>query len=408
MTKRKSAAGRPRLAAAVAAIVIVAELALWRGLHARTVHFRQTAAARETEIASYDRAAAAGGRELADIRTEITDTRARLADAQRALGLVQTGADVPGDSLAAFIDLARFAAESARAAEAAGVIIADAEALGFSEFRTHGPARDRIPAVFHQRRLAALLLEILFQAKPHTLFAIDHPQSGTAGGSSFVPPSASNSDDAAVSTFVRLEFSATTDALARFIDGIVSDERCLLVRAVEAVRPANQPARPSTFRVTVESLHSTAFAPNASATSPVTPRAFFRWQPDGTRPPLFARQVLRVSEPAAADDAAPLPDPESASPEHTLVGDNRRIIRVIGWIGEDTQWRALLARADAPEIHVVAEGGRIAGWQMRVERIEVTRLPHGSVSVHLLDEATGEKHLLRSITKSPPDRPPAS
>lgn len=81
-------------------------------------------------------------------------------------GKGQFGGEFPGDSTAAYFELATFVEEMAQHFRAQGVRLSENPRFGFSQFERQGPEPEILSAVMAQKRAAQALLLPLLEARP--------------------------------------------------------------------------------------------------------------------------------------------------------------------------------------------------------------------------------------------------
>jgi hypothetical protein len=161
----------------------------------------------------------------------------------------------------AFFDIASFVDEYRQRANAANVAVPENEYFGFGAYSTAGPDERQIPAVYKQRLIVAHILDVLFEAQPETLVAIQRPggegaaaapadasgRRGAAGEPQQAPAGAFRLDSqfsAAVPNVAdalpfQVVFTGRSGTLRRFLNDLSTFDIPLLVRTVE-VTPASE------------------------------------------------------------------------------------------------------------------------------------------------------------------------
>lgn len=168
---------------------------------------------------------------------------------------------VPPSRTDAYFNLATFVERTRQLAGQAGVEIGSEERFGFGAYANEGPDSEYIEAIFKQRRIAEVLLEALFSAKPARLNGVfrddwepapDEPggvRPVTRQGSNKVPetfvidPQVTARVPDVVRTYAfRLEFVGQTASLRTFMNHVAGSDLPLIVRSVE-VESFQPPAR---------------------------------------------------------------------------------------------------------------------------------------------------------------------
>jgi hypothetical protein len=90
--------------------------------------------------------------------------------------------DFPGNSTAAYFELASFIEEMARGFVGAGVLLPENPRFGFSQFEQQGPEPEILNAVMRQKSAASILLELLSKARPIAFVSIQRELLVLEGG----------------------------------------------------------------------------------------------------------------------------------------------------------------------------------------------------------------------------------
>jgi len=181
-------------------------------------------------------------------------------------------AAVPTSPTDAYFDIANYVERIRNSAKEAGVLLPTEDRLGFSDYKTTGPERELLAAVFKQRQFAEYLLKTLIAAKPHAIDSLLRERPLTpdqqrqiaeaiASGQPSPEFSGTNSGDffvidprtsAAVKDFVetkafRLTFVGTTASLRQLLNELGRFELPVVVRSVEveAMNGGGRPAKSS-------------------------------------------------------------------------------------------------------------------------------------------------------------------
>lgn len=199
-----------------------------------------------------------------DIRGRLragTETAAKIASAP-----------VPASPTDAYFDIANFVENTKKLAAAAEIDLGTDNRFGFAAYRSTGPERDLIPAVFKQRLYVEYLVNSLIKAKPGSITSIqrelplsaaqkqqvaDAIASGlpppTFGGSGSggegdyftIDPQVSARREGFVETIpLRVTFVGFTESLRSFLNELVSFQVPVVVRSVE-VDPVNEAGKPA-------------------------------------------------------------------------------------------------------------------------------------------------------------------
>jgi hypothetical protein len=170
---------------------------------------------------------------------------------------------VPLSRTDAYFNLATFVERTRQLAEQAGVEVGSDERFGFEAFAHEGPDSEFIEAIFKQRRIAEVLLEALFSAKPEHLTGVfrddwerapnepggvrpvTRPGSNKVSGTFVIDPQVTARVPDVVRTYAfRLEFVGQTASLRTFMNLVASSDLPLVVRSVEV--ESHQPTARST------------------------------------------------------------------------------------------------------------------------------------------------------------------
>ncbi|MEZ5278204.1 MAG: Amuc_1100 family pilus-like protein [Opitutaceae bacterium] len=164
---------------------------------------------------------------------------------------------VPPSRTDAYFNLATFVERTRQLAATAGVAIDPEERFGFEAYANEGPDADFIEAVFKQRRIAEVILEALFSAKPERLTEVlrdDWERAPDEPGG--VRPITRPGANKVVRTFVidsqvtarvpkvvqtyafRVSFIGQTGALRSFMNQMASSDLPIVVRSVEVMSQA--------------------------------------------------------------------------------------------------------------------------------------------------------------------------
>jgi hypothetical protein len=224
---------------------------------------REVATAIESDLATAQRA-------LATMRAELSG-HGPAADRMAA-------AKVPTARTDAFFDLATFVEKNRDLAKKQDIDVRpEAARFGFATYANAGPEVERIAPVFHQRLVAQYLLESLFDAKPRALLGVQRertltkaereardaavaalngqpvdptvalPGSNEPEGPDFFeinPQVSARAKDYLDTTAFRLTFTGQTAALRSFLNKLASFELPVLVREVEVEPAAAEEAAP--------------------------------------------------------------------------------------------------------------------------------------------------------------------
>lgn len=184
---------------------------------------------------------------------------------------------VPADRSSAFMDLLHFRQEMESLAVAAGIVGSDA-GFGFRDYAHSGPESEDRAFIHRQRDAAGHVLRLLFAAKPRCWLGLrrDAPPSMDADRATlrpeasldlFEPPDPLVPDALTKRVSFELRFTGDTGVLRRFLNTLVAETDCAVVRQVE-VSPTTplQSAedapdvvqRETEFRVVVEWLEPAA------------------------------------------------------------------------------------------------------------------------------------------------------
>ncbi len=183
---------------------------------------------------------------------------AALREALAAREPAPSDAKVPVEPLEAYFGIAGFVEQMRALAARAQVTIRPEERFGFAAHANEGPAKELVPAVSRQLRLAGLLTEALIEARPRTLLAVQRErpltavqreqrnQSGLAVPSAATGNSGGSGDFMEVSTpeslriparleseVFRFEFTGQTPALRAFLNSLAALPLPVVVRRVE-------------------------------------------------------------------------------------------------------------------------------------------------------------------------------
>jgi hypothetical protein len=159
---------------------------------------------------------------------------------------------VPKSRTDAYFNLATFVERSRQLAEQAGVEVGAEERFGFGAYANEGPDAEFIEAIFKQRRIAEVLLEALFSAKPERLIGVfrddwelarDEPggvrpvtrAGNNKVGETFVidPQVTARVPDVVRTYAFRLEFVGQTASLRTFMNRVAGSDLPLVVRSVD-------------------------------------------------------------------------------------------------------------------------------------------------------------------------------
>ena len=159
---------------------------------------------------------------------------------------------VPASRTDAYFNLATFVERTRQLAMQAGVEVGPEERFGFGAYANEGPDSEYIEAIFKQRRIAEVLLEALFSAKPERLNAVfrddwqrapdepggvrpvTRPGSNKVSGTFVIDPQVTARVPDVVRTYAfRLEFVGQTASLRTFMNQVAGSDLPLVVRSVE-------------------------------------------------------------------------------------------------------------------------------------------------------------------------------
>jgi hypothetical protein len=159
---------------------------------------------------------------------------------------------VPPSRTDAYFNLATFVERTRQLADQAGVEIGPEERFGFGAYANEGPDSEYIEAIFKQRRIAEVLLEALFSAKPERLNGISRddwerapdepggvrpvtrPGSNKVSETFVIDPQVTARVSDVVRTYAfRLEFVGQTASLRTFMNLVAGSDLPLVVRSVE-------------------------------------------------------------------------------------------------------------------------------------------------------------------------------
>jgi len=152
----------------------------------------------------------------------------------------------------AYFDLATFVERTRQMAAVAGVEIGAEERFGFRAYANEGPEVDFIEPVFKQRRIAEVVLEALFSAKPERLVEVlrddwarvssnpvvvdpvTQPGANKTSGTFVIDPQVTARVPDVVHTYAfQVGFVGRTASLRTFMNQIASSDLPLVVRSVE-------------------------------------------------------------------------------------------------------------------------------------------------------------------------------
>lgn len=206
--------------------------------------------------------------DLAAINTIRAEISGRLRAGTETAAKISS-ATVPASPTDAYFDIANFIERTKAKAAAAQIDLGADNRFGFSAYRSTGPERDLIPAVFKQRLYVEYLSDALIKAKPGAIVGIQRelpltaaqkqqvadavasgmtpPVFGGGGGGSsgaegdyfVIDPQISARREGFVETIpLRVTFVGFTESLRTFLNELVSFQVPVVVRSVE-VAPAN-------------------------------------------------------------------------------------------------------------------------------------------------------------------------
>jgi len=218
--------------------------------------------------------------------TRISGVLAALRTSLKGKGPGATLQNTPAPSrrIDAYFDIAAFVEKMRVRALECGVGLKTDERFGFTEYANAGPEPELIRAVFRQRLLAERVLEVLFQAHPRELLALQRERAPATGervsrneaasrqttahdGDYFeIDPDVSARVRGLVDTMAfRLVFTGQTAALRTFVNQIAELELPLAVRTIEV--------EPVAMTATVGSLA----AGKTPAVLPLVPQSLSRF-----------------------------------------------------------------------------------------------------------------------------------
>lgn len=243
------------------------------------------------------------------IEADVAAAETRLGELRAVLAGKVRLPEPPSRPVDAYFALGTFVAEMRLLATREQVALRADERFGFATHARGGPAPELLAAVHRQRCVMQHLLEILFEARPHSLIAAQRerplteaqrsarwtatvdprqtvavvPSAGDGAETSadfFTPESRLRSQvqGLAAGELYRLEFVGPTRVLRAFLNSLASSSLPLFVRAVEvepdaesvslvpSVTPAAMPVvtrRASRFVVVVECLELAPTAPTS-------------------------------------------------------------------------------------------------------------------------------------------------
>ncbi len=358
--------------------------------------------------------------QTARIEAELARAGATLRALESRLGRTGGGAARPPASPTdAFFDLTGFVRSMEEKAALAGVGVKAGERFGFSAYLHDGPPPALLAAIDRQRRMATILLEALFAARPDRIDGVrrERPTGPPAAGAGdrdlpdffAMDPHWSLRDAGVVDAVAfRLAFSGHSSALRRFLNHVAAADLPVVVRGV-AVEPAGEspPARPiavsakeplalvvrsarSRFLVTVEfceltgafpppgdSLPPGPVVPDAGAPWP-EPRAQSRgreWLYDLFTPPAIFWDPRGPTLRAVASAERVAAGPAEVPPDLELLQVRRGVFRVqlVGYAGGPDGLRGIFADTTSGETAVGRCGERLAGPQVTVRRLRLER-----------------------------------
>jgi hypothetical protein len=159
---------------------------------------------------------------------------------------------VPTSRTDAYFNLATFVERTRQMAQLAGVEVGAEERFGFGAYANEGPDSAIIEAVFKQRRIAEVILEALFSAKPERLVEVlrddweiasndpvivrpvTRPGANKTSATFVIDPQVTARVPDVVNTYAfRIGFVGQTASLRTFMNQIASSDLPLIVRSVE-------------------------------------------------------------------------------------------------------------------------------------------------------------------------------
>ena len=159
---------------------------------------------------------------------------------------------VPPSRTDAYFNLATFVERTRQLAATAGVEIGPEERFGFEAYANEGPDVESIEAVYKQRRIAEVILEALFSAKPERLIEVlrddwerapdepggirpvTRPGANKAASTFVIDPQVTARVPRVVHTFAfRVSFVGQTASLRTFMNQIAASDLPIVVRSVE-------------------------------------------------------------------------------------------------------------------------------------------------------------------------------
>lgn len=207
--------------------------------------------------------------DLASVEKIRDDIRGRLRAGTETAAKI-SAATVPASSAEAYFDIANFVEHTKKVAAEAAIDLGTDNRFGFTAYRSTGPERDLIPAVFKQRLYVEYLVNSLIKAKPGSITSIQRelplsvaqkqqiaeaiasgltpPSFGGSGGEGdyfTIDPQISARREGFVETIpLRVTFVGFTESLRSFLNELVSFQVPVVVRSVE-VAPVNETGKPA-------------------------------------------------------------------------------------------------------------------------------------------------------------------